>query len=124
MTALTLSCLPHTWLIDIDGTVFLHNGHKTGPDQLLPGVKEFWDTIPPDDCIILLSARMGSEAAQTEQALRTYGLRYDRIIYDLPKGERILVNDNKPGGLVTAHSVSLERDAGLAGVALRLSNEL
>jgi hypothetical protein len=124
MTRLTLSCLPHTWLIDIDGTIFLHNGHKTGPDQLLPGVKEFWDAIPEHDCIILLSARMSNEAEQTAAALRAFGLRYDRILYDLPKGERVLVNDRKPGGLVTAHSINLERDAGLQSVDVHLSNEI
>ena len=67
---------------------------------------------------------MSNEAEQTAAALRAFGLRYDRILYDLPKGERVLVNDRKPGGLVTAHSVNLERDAGLQSVDVHLSNEI
>ena len=52
-----LSTLAHTWLIDLDGTVLAHNGHLGGQDDLLPGVKEFWQQIPAADTVVLLSAR-------------------------------------------------------------------
>ena len=32
------------------------------------------------------------------------------IIYDLPNGERLLINDKKPSGLNTAIAISTERD--------------
>jgi hypothetical protein len=124
MTPLLLSRLPHTWLIDVDGTIFTHNGHKRGPDQLLPGVREFWDAIPAQDTIILLSARTADEAPATEAALRGCGLRYDQAIFGLPTGERVLVNDRKPGGLVTARCIDIERDAGLASVRIDISDTL
>jgi len=123
-TTLALSTLPHTWLIDVDGTVFAHNGHKDGEDRLLPGVKAFWASIPVHDTIILLSARKHDEAALTEAALRRCGLRYDQLIVGLPTGERILVNDRKPGGLVTAHAVDIARDEGLEAVGVRILDTL
>ena len=39
---LTLSSLPHTWILDLDGTLVEHNGYKIyGKDRLLPGVRDF-----------------------------------------------------------------------------------
>ena len=35
MHQLVLSTLPQTWLIDIDGTIFTHNGYLEGADQLI-----------------------------------------------------------------------------------------
>ena len=40
-------------------------------------------------------------------------IRYNKIIYDMPNGERILMNDIKPSGLKTAYSYNLDRDIGL-----------
>ena len=40
---LTLSPLPHTWILDVDGTLCVHNGHLNGGDELLAGVKESWN---------------------------------------------------------------------------------
>jgi hypothetical protein len=111
--ALTLSALPHTWLIDLDGTVLRHNGHLTGGDELLPGVLEFWATLPAQDAIVLLSAREPSQAAATLAVLDAHGLRYDHALFGLPKGERVLINDRKPSGLPTACAINLRRDEGL-----------
>ena len=44
----------------------------------------------------------------------TKNIRFDQIIYDLPFGERILINDAKPSGLKTAYSVNTVRDAGIS----------
>ncbi len=124
MKELVLSRLPHTWLMDVDGTILKHNGHKTGGDELLAGVKDFWDTIPPDDVIVLLSARTQQEMPATLAFLDQQGLRYDHAIFDMPKGERILVNDDKPGGLVTALAVSMPRDRGLVDLQLRIDQTI
>ena len=43
-----LSPLAHTWILDADGTICVHNGHKNGGDTLLPGVKDFFAKIPSD----------------------------------------------------------------------------
>ena len=124
MKELVLSRLPHTWLMDVDGTILKHNGHKTGGDELLAGVKDFWDTIPPDDVIVLLSARTQQEMPATLAFLDQQGLRYDHALFDMPKGERILVNDDKPGGLVTALAVSMPRDRGLVDLQLRIDQTI
>lgn len=113
-TTLTLSPLAHTWIIDLDGTVVKHNGYKLdGKDTLLPGAKALWESIPEDDVIILLTSRTLAYQAQTEAFLHLQGLRYDHILFDLPYGERILLNDAKPSGLRTALAVDVRRDEGI-----------
>ncbi|MEF3190944.1 MAG: HAD family acid phosphatase [Campylobacterales bacterium] len=118
MPVLRLSSLPHTWLIDIDGTILRHNGHKEGKEELLPGVLEFWKKIPKEDTIILLSARTEEEKPQTLRFLQSHGLHFHEAIFGLPKGERILLNDSKPQGLNTALAVNVARDAGLGDLKL------
>ena len=60
--------------------------------------------------IILLTARSSEVRDMTEKFLRENNIRYDHIIFDVPVGERILVNDNKPSGLVTALAIERTRD--------------
>ena len=122
---LRLSALPHTWLIDLDGTMLKHNGHKQpGGDQVLPGVPELWARIPAADMIILLSARKETEMAATLAFLRRQGLRFDRALFELPVGERILINDAKPGGLQTALAVNVVRDGDLSDVVVTIDPEM
>ena len=109
-----LSSLGHTWIIDIDGTICKHNGYKTdGFDTLLQGVCDLFSSIPQEDMIILLTSRSKKVKMATERFLKENGIRYDIIIYNCPFGERILINDQKPSGLVTARSYSPKRDQGL-----------
>ncbi len=115
MSTLSLSRLGHTWLIDVDGTLLAHNGHLHGEDRLLPGVSDFWQQIPADDQIVLLSARAQADRERTLNLLRSHGLRFDHALFGLPTGERILINDRKPSGLITALAVTLTRDQGLGG---------
>lgn len=113
-----LSPLPKTWFIDVDGVIFRHNSHlEPEGDQLLPGVREFWAGLGERDVVVVVSAREEHERAATLAALDRHGLRYDAALFGLPTGERIVINDAKPSGLVTAHAVCPARDAGLAGVA-------
>lgn len=106
-----LSTLPHTWILDIDGTLVKHNGYLTlEGDTLLDGVTEFFANIPEEDMIILITARPSEFRAVTEKFLVDNNIRYDHIIFDAPVGERILINDNKPSGLVTAYAIERTRD--------------
>lgn len=107
---LELSNLPKTWLIDIDGTIVKHNGYKNGKDILLDGVKDFFDKLDKRDSVILLTARSEEFREITEDFLQVNHIRYDKIIFGLPTGERILINDNKPSGLVMGHVFNKERD--------------
>ena len=110
---LRLSCLAHTWLIDLDGTIVKHNGYKIdGEDSLLVGAKEFLDSIPQGDKIIFLTSRDESFKQQTEEFLKDNQIKYDLIIYDLPYGERILLNDRKESGLYTAIAINKGRNSG------------
>jgi hydroxymethylpyrimidine pyrophosphatase-like HAD family hydrolase len=124
MSNLILSPLPHTWLIDIDGTILEHNGHKAEGDKLLPNVKAFWSQISSQDVIVLLSARTSSETAKTLDFLKSAGLRFDHVLFNLPTGERILINDNKPSGLKTAISINLTRNEGFSDIDLRIDENL
>lgn len=121
---LCLSPLPHLWLIDIDGTMLVHNGHLAGQDSLLPGVVAFWNTIPAGDTIILLSARQEIWREATLAWLGEQGLRFDQALFGLPTGERILINDKKDSGLATALAVNLARNTGLVHVDIVIDSNL
>ena len=109
---LVLSGLPHTWVLDLDGTIVVHNVYKMyGEDVFLDGAKEFLCSIPEDDMIVFLTSRKKEYANRTEEFLNKNGIRYNAIVYEAPYGERILVNDNKPSGLKMAYAVCMERDA-------------
>ena len=108
---ITVSPLGKTWVLDLDGTVVKHNGYKlAGHDTLLPGAKEFLAKIQPEDMVVFITSRTEEQRAMTEAFLRENGIRYDAILFGAPYGERILVNDRKSSGLVTAIAVNTDRD--------------
>ena len=113
MVGSNFSNLSKTWLFDLDGTLVKHNGYKYGGDELLPGVSEFFESISKDDVVVILTARSSEYAEETEKFLIDNKIYFDYIIYDLPVGERILMNDEKPSGLKTAYAYNLVRDSGL-----------
>lgn len=115
-----ISSLDHTWIIDIDGTILKHNGHISNNEEILPGVIEFWKKIPPGDIIILLSARSNEHRESTLAFLISCGIRFDLAVFDLPHGERILINDCKPSGMNTALAVNIARDTGLLNLELTI----
>lgn len=108
---LILSTLPKTWIFDIDGTIVKHNGYKIdGYDTLLPGAKEYIDSIPPEDKIIILTSRVEEYRQMTLDFLKENNIRYDEILFNMPMGERILVNDRKPSGLEMSVAINIDRD--------------
>lgn len=113
MNKFILSSLNHTWILDLDGTVVKHNGYKIdGKDTLLPGVREFFDNLDVNDMVIFVTSREEQYRKLTEKFLKENNIRYNYIIFGAPYGERIIINDNKPSGLVMSKSVSLSRDEG------------
>jgi hypothetical protein len=110
MNKLILSPLNKTWLLDLDGTLVRHNGYKDGGDVLLDGVKEFFEQINPDDKIIIITSRSSEFRQTTLDFLNDHDLRFDEILFDMPMGERILINDRKPSGLDMAYAVNKNRD--------------
>lgn len=121
---LILSSLKKTWIFDFDGTLVEHNGYKTGDDHLLPGVKDFLRKIPEDDYILILTAREKEAAQKTEEFLKQNDVRYNKILYEMPMGERILFNDSKPSGLKMSYSVELHRNEGLESVKFTIDEKL
>lgn len=111
MEKIILSQLAKTWILDLDGTIVKYSGHKTdGYDTFLPGAKEFLLSIPREDFILFITARSEKYKEQTISFLKEEGIKYNQIIFGVPLGERILMNDTKPSGLKTAYAVNLKRN--------------
>lgn len=107
----TVSALPKTWILDLDGTIVKHNGYKLdGTDTMLPGAKDFLAGIPEEDMIIFITSRKKEVRRLTEDFLQKENVRYHHIIFDAPYGERILINDKKTSNLTMAIAVNVERD--------------
>ena len=123
-TELVLSTLGKTWILDFDGTLVVQNGYKTGEDRWLPGAKEFLQSIPQEDFVLILTAREREAAPKTEAFLREHGIRYDHIFYEMPMGERILFNDSKPSGLKMSYAVECTRNEGLTELSVRIDKNL
>lgn len=108
---LILSTLPKTWIFDLDGTILKHNGYKLdGYDTVLDGMAEYLQEIPAEDQIVILTSRTETYREMTLNFLREAGIRYDAILFGMPQGERILVNDRKPSGLDMAVALNMDRD--------------
>lgn len=108
---IVLSPLGHTWILDLDGTIVKHNGYKLdGFDTIIDDAKSFLKNIPEKDMIIFLTSRKDEQREMTEAFLMEHQIRYDHIIYNAPYGERIIVNDSKPSGLLTAVALNVPRD--------------
>lgn len=107
-----LSTLPKTWVFDLDGTLLKHNGYKLdGTDTVLFGVKEYLETIPKEDRIVIFTSRTEEYRQMTLDFLHEHQIRYDEILFNMPMGERIIVNDRKPSGLDMAVALNVDRDA-------------
>ncbi len=117
-----MSAMPKTWILDLDGTIVRHNGYKIdGKDSLLEGAERFLSQIQEEDTVIFVTSRKTEFKEITESFLRENKIRFDHIIYDIPYGERILVNDRKPSGLQMAYAVNVDRDTTAQTVVIRNS---
>jgi len=113
--------LKKTIFLDIDGCIFKHHGSgMTGQltsVELLPGVIErfkLWDEKGYK--IILTTGRRESSRKTTEEQLQHFGLFWDTLVMGLPRGQRLVINDMKPGGDFTAVSINLIRNKGLGSI--------
>lgn len=111
MDNLILSTLPKTWVFDLDGTIMKHNGYKIdGFDTLLNGAKEYISNIPLEDKIIIFTSRTDEYKDMTLKFLSDSEIRFDEILFNMPMGERIIVNDRKPSGLDMSIAINVDRD--------------
>ncbi len=126
---LRISPLNHTWILDFDGTLVRHNGYKDGitnTDAWLPGALDFLKSIPAGDYVLILTAREDEPDVRrrTIDFIRAAGVRFDDIKFGMPMGERILINDNKPSGLVCSHAITPDRNQGLETFNVIIDNDL
>lgn len=111
---------PQTWIFDLDGTLVKHNGYLIdGEDTLLDGVQDFFENLSPNDYVLILTARSSKYKEQTLHFLKQNNVRYNQIIFDMPKGERILINDIKPKGLKCSIAINTTRDKFLETVFVK-----
>lgn len=109
--SIIMSTLPKTWIFDLDGTLLKHNGYKIdGIDTLLVGAKEYIDSIPEEDFILILTSRTDEYKEMTIAFLKENDIRYNEILFNMPMGERIVVNDRKPSGIEMAVAINTDRD--------------
>ena len=108
---LILSTLPKTWIFDLDGTVLKHNGYKlNGKDTILAGAVEFLRDLPAEDKIVIFTSRTDEYRQMTLSFLEESGIRFDEILFNMPMGERTVVNDRKPSGINMSVAVNMDRD--------------
>ena len=62
--------------------------------------------------------------SRTIEFIRAAGVRFNDIKFGMPMGERILINDNKPSGLICSHAVTPERNQGLKEFKLIIDENL
>lgn len=108
----------NTVFCDIDGTLFKYRKfetYETSKPEILDGVEETMTRWKQQGhMIILTTARPEYLREHTMMELDLYEIPYDRLIMEIERGPRFLVNDmdpGKPGERATG--VNLNRDVGL-----------
>ena len=108
-----------TILTDLDGTLIEYNldvieGLK--PMTLLPGVLDkLTEWRENGYCIVITTGRPATRI-HTERQLQEAGISYDHLLMGLGGGKRILINDAKPDGQITAVAYCIERNAGISSI--------
>lgn len=109
-----------TLFIDIDGCLIAHKGNLTDEPEILPGVTDKlneWDASGYK--IILTTGRKESMRKITEEQLIKVGIFYDQLIMGINRGERIIINDKKPGIEMTVCSaIEVNRNEGLVNIEI------
>lgn len=113
---------PKTIFCDIDGTLVKHAkcSITSNPDyklEILEGtIEKLEEWILKGYLVILTTGRMESMRLATEQQLSRLGIFYNKLIMDIGGGERVLINDLKPGKEITASCHNLERNKGISDI--------
>jgi|TARA_R100000808_G_C2113849_1_gene127100 FMN phosphatase YigB (HAD superfamily) len=110
-----------TIFIDIDGTILKHhqNLNKMTSDEpeLIEGtIEKFLWWRKKEYYIVITTARVEGLRQVTQKQLTDVGLFYDQMIMGLPNGPRVLINDKKPEGTVSAVAYCIERDGGIKDI--------
>lgn len=111
----------NTYFLDIDGTLLHHGndlyGMMMGEPRPIQGTQETLLKWRADGhYIVITTARPEGLRSLTERQLHSVGIFYDQLVMGLTSGPRVLVNDTKPDGTITAIAHSIERDSGIANI--------
>jgi hypothetical protein len=101
--------------VDVDGTILKHQYPEFGFAEpvILEGVKEAFKSWSSKDYhIIITTGRKESMRESTINQLKKLQLSYDLLLMGMPRGERVIINDMKPDGTITARAFNIERDKG------------
>jgi len=105
---------PRTWFLDFDGTLVTQRSHLSETDTILEETKAFFEEVVDElDHVVITTARTCDHKERIERFLESHGIRVNHVICGLPTGARMLVNDMKPDGTLTAFAFNLERDGGI-----------
>lgn len=115
--------IPKTIFCDIDGVLVYHNGsfHPSTTSTMKAtslSVDKIREWIIKGYIIILTTGRKECLRAQTVKQLQEVGIAYDQLIMGVGRGVRVLINDKKPDGEITAVAVCLDRDVGINNLDL------
>lgn len=111
-----------TIFCDIDGCIFKHHGDLTSilknKCELLPGARNaFMKWGKKGYTVILTTGRPESLRNITIQQINDAGLFYHHMIMDLPRGQRVIINDVKPEcSYNTAACINIKRNEGMENV--------
>lgn len=104
---------------DIDGTLCKHENlniiaNSNYKLQILPGtIDKFLEWNKKGYLIILTTGRKESLRKATIKQLENAGIFYDKLIMGIGSGKRILINDKKDNGQISAECYNIERNAGI-----------
>jgi FMN phosphatase YigB (HAD superfamily) len=111
-----------TIFCDIDGTLFKYRKfetYRTSDPEILPKTLEkFREWKEEGHMIVLTTARPHSLYTHTILELRKYQIPFDKLIMEIERGPRYLINDmdpNKPG--LRAIGINLDRDSGFENIS-------
>jgi len=111
-----------TLFLDIDGTLGKHeNPSKTSllshKMEVLDGtIEKLLEWNKKGYTIILTTGRRESNREVTVKQLQEAGIFYDQLIMGVGRGPRVVINDIKPDGMITAYSINVVRNSGLLNV--------
>lgn len=104
-----------TIFVDLDGTLILFNlePERVTDRIIMSTMKYLIKKKAEGHCIVCTTAR---SYKHTMMAIVNAGIPldfFDHILYDLPMGKRILINDTKDINTPSADAMVLERDKGM-----------
>lgn len=111
-----------TLFLDIDGTLVEHINPSVSslPNHkmcILSGtIEKLLEWNKKGYLIVLTTGRRESHREMTIKQLQEAGIFYDQLIMGLGRGPRVVINDMKTDGMMTAYSINIERNKGIKDI--------